>query len=415
MSEIASRTLKCGTRLLIEPLPWARSAALTWLVPAGPASEPPDRRGLGAMWEELLSRGAGDLNSRAFADALDRCGVSRSVEAGSRYMQIEATLTGDRMPEALPLLASMVLAPRFDPDAIEPTRQLALASLQSLRDDPRERAQIAARERHLPAPLGRSAYGTEQGLRAITRDDIVDRWHDRARPGGSIIAVAGAVRPDEIAEQLEELFESWQGEAPDVETEDSAARGYAHETDASNQVQIIVMHDAPAEADSNSMLERVATAVLSGGMSGRLFTEVREKRGLCYAVSAAYSAGRDFGTVHAYVGTTPERAQESLDVLVAELQRVTTNQGAVTTEEFDRAIVGLKSRLVFSGESTNARASALALDQHRLGRGRTLEEITDAVSAVTLDAVNGYLASRPLGRPTIQTLGPAELTPPAIP
>src|SRR5262249_20562126 len=135
--------------------------------------------------------------------------------------------------------------------------------------------------------------------------------------------------------------------------------------------------------------------------------------GLCYSVSAGYKGDRDFGGVTAYVGTTPQRAQESLDVLLAELRRIQNEAGAVTKEEFSRAIVGMKSRLVFSGESSAARALAIGADFFRLGRCRTLEELSREVDAVTLERVNEYLGRRQLGRTTIQTVGPAPLTPPA--
>jgi predicted Zn-dependent peptidase len=128
-------------------------------------------------------------------------------------------------------------------------------------------------------------------------------------------------------------------------------------------------------------------------------------------VSASYTGNRDFGRALAYVGTTPERAQESLDVLLAELRRINTPEGKVTREEFDRAVTGFKSSLVFSGESTAARASALARDQFRLGRPRSLEELAAAIDAVTLEQVNDYLSTRSLGTLTVQTLGPAPLTP----
>ena len=114
----------------------------------------------------------------------------------------------------------------------------------------------------------------------------------------------------------------------------------------------------------------------------------------------------------AYVGTTPERAQESLEVLLAELDRINTPAGRVTPEEFQRALIGFKSGLVFSGESTSARASAIAGDTRRLGRARSLGEIADRLDSITLDEVNAYLARRRLGALTIQTLGPAPLNPP---
>ncbi|CAN5843416.1 hypothetical protein BH11PLA1_BH11PLA1_23970 [soil metagenome] len=182
-----------------------------------------------------------------------------------------------------------------------------------------------------------------------------------------------------------------------------------HEQDESNQAHIFLAHDAPAESHPDARLERLAVAVLSGGSASRLFSEVREKRGLCYSVSAGYSADKLFGRTIAYVGTTPERAQQSLDVLRAELARIGTSAGAVTAEELARAKIGHKSSLVFSGESAGARAMALAIDQHRIGRPRSLDEIATESESVTLGELNSYLARRKTGATTLVTLGPGKL------
>jgi predicted Zn-dependent peptidase len=215
-----------------------------------------------------------------------------------------------------------------------------------------------------------------------------------------------------MASQLDRLLGGWQGSTPEPVLGGPPVRGYGHEPDETNQVQIIVLHEAPPEPHPDSLAEKLVISVLSGGMSGRLFSEVREKRGLCYSVGAGYRGDRDFGSVSCYVGTTPERAQESLDVLLSELHRVHSPQGHVQPEEFKRAVTGMKSRLIFSGESTGARSAALAGDIHRLGRARSLEEMAGQIDALTLDQVNDYLARRSLGRMTIQTLGPKPLIPP---
>ena len=190
-------------------------------------------------------------------------------------------------------------------------------------------------------------------------------------------------------------------------------RAYHHEQDETNQVHIALAYDAPAESDPDCWPERVTTAILSGGMSCRLFTEVREKRSLCYSVYASYAGSQKYGRATAYVGTTPERAQESLDVLTDQLERINTPEGKVTQSEFDRAVVGLKSRLVMSGESTSARAGALARDHFKLGKARTLADLTAELEAITLDKLNDYLSRRSLGTTTISTLGPAALKLPA--
>jgi predicted Zn-dependent peptidase len=407
MSDIQSRQLVCGTPLLVEKMSGVNSAAICWMLPAGTAHD--QILGESPMWSELILRGGGTLNSRAQADAFDKLGVSRSTDLGTFTLRIAATLLGSNVLASLPLLADMVLRPRMDEDAIEPCRDLCLQAIASLKDDPQERAAYLARERHLPPPLNRTDMGTEDGLRALSRDRLITAYHERVRPVGSLITVAGAVDADPIEELLNVLLEGWNGSTQEPRPTAEAPRGYYHEQEETNQVQIVLMHDAPAEPHQDSILEKVVLNVLSGGMAGRLFSEVREKRGLCYSVNAGYRGDRDYGYVSAYVGTTPDKAQEAVTVLLGELRRITTPEGRVTPEEFHRALVGMKSGVVFSGESSGARAVSLASDQRTLGRPRTLEEITQKLEGVTLDQVNSYLATRRLGKMTVQTLGPRNL------
>lgn len=414
MPAIITRTLDCGMPLLLEPITGVTSAALCWLVPAGTAAEPADRLGLSTVISELVMRGAGELDSRQHADALDRLGVARSTSVTGHHMTLDATMLGARLDDALPLLIDIFRRPRFEPEGLEPARDLALQELEGLTDNPQERAILGAKVRHFPPPHNRTDLGDEPGLTAITMPDVHAFWSARVKPLGSILAIAGAVDPDRLVARLNTLLRGWTGFAADLAPQGTPSRGIEHITDDSNQVQIVVMNDAPAEHHKDATLERVAVSVLSGGMSGRLFSEVREKRALCYSVSAGYGAGKLYGSVLSYVGTTPERAQESLDVLLAETRRLSTPEGRVTQEEFDRAIIGLKSRLVFSGESTAGRAHALAIDHHRLGRARSLDELAGEFDRVNLDALNAYVARRNLGTLTIQTLGPTPLTAPSM-
>jgi predicted Zn-dependent peptidase len=413
---ITSRVLDSGLTLLCEVIPGVRSCGLTWLVPAGSATDPDDRQGLSTMLAELLFRGAGSLDSRQHADALDGLGVSSGCDVGPVFLRLSATMIGAKLDDALPLIVEMVRRPRLDADAIEPTRDLALQALAGLPDNPQERASILLGARHNAPPFNRSGLGTAEGLASITRDELVRRWHERARPGSCIVGIAGDVDPDRVASRLNALLAGWSGAATPVVPGVSATRGMMHhEPDDGAQVQILLAHDAPPEPHPDSRFERLVNAVLSGGSASRLFSEVREKRALCYSVSAGYAPDKLFGRVIAYVGTTPERAQESLDVLCAELVRIASSrpEDRVSPEEFQRAIIGAKTRLVFSGESSSARAAALAVDQWRLGRARSLGEMRAEVEAITLDQLHQYLARRTLGQVTIVTLGASALKRPA--
>ena len=150
----------------------------------------------------------------------------------------------------------------------------------------------------------------------------------------------------------------------------------------------------------------VAVNVLSGGMSARLFTEVREKRGLCYAVWASYQTFKDRACIVCYAGTTNERAQETFDVTIGELHRL---QKGIEDEEVERVQAGLKSSLIMQEESTSARAATLASDWYFLGRVRTFDEIQIAINGLTPNKILGYLRGNPPGTFTIVTLGPKPL------
>lgn len=410
MPDLTTTLLPCGVPLVVERIPGVRSVGLTWLLPAGSARDPEGQLGRAAMLSEMIHRGTAALDSRAHADALDALGVSKGTGVETFHLTITATLLGSRLAEALPLLTDMVRRPRFDPADVEPSRELCLQAVESLKDDPQERVMILVKSRHAPPPINRSSHGTEEGLRAIPGESLRPAWHTLATPrGGAVIALAGDIEAGRAAEQLSRLLDGWSGAAEPITWGAATTRGYAHERDATNQVHIAVAHDAPPETHDDCWLERVVTAVHSGGMSGRLFSEVREKRSLCYSVYAAYAAEAKYGRTTAYSGTTPERAQETLNVLLGELRRINTPAGRVTENEFARAVVGMKSRLVMSGESTGARASAIARDYAKLGRPRSLDELTRRIDAITLDEVNAYLARRTLGEITVATIGPEPL------
>ena len=412
MASISINRLSCGMPLLVEEISGVRSAAISLAIPAGNAEDPVERLGMATMWSEMLLRGCGGRDSRQDADHADTLGITRAASNGSYYLSISAAFLAERLPEVMDLVTDMIFRPLFDLESVEPARELALQSLEALKDDPQERCLTAARERHYRTPFDRSGLGTVDGLTAITHADLVSGWQRKCTPQRAILGVAGAVRCAEVLDLSERAFDGWTGLSPDFPIGPPPSRGYQHITDQSNQVQIVLLHDGPPENqrnDRDALLEKIVISVLSGGMSGRLFTEVREKRGLCYSVSASYRGDRTYGVCLAYVGTTPERAQTSLDVLQEQLEHINTPAGRVTPEEFARAIVGMKTAVVFSGESTSARAAALVTDQHRLDAPRSLDQLTSMIDSVTLDEVNAYLSRRRLGTFTIQTLGPDPL------
>lgn len=415
MSHISVHTLRCGMPVAFETNHSVRSAGLAWLLPAGSAHDPADRQGIAPLTEELLLRGSDALDSRAQADAFDALGVVRGTITRALSMAYTSTMLGARIPDALPLIVDSVRTPRFDPESLEASRDLCIQAIESLADHPQERVALVARERHAPEPFNRSGMGLADHLEKITPEDLAKHWPAHAVPGGAVLALSGAIDPKAIIAQLDGLFDGWTGAAPDPRPTSEPPRGYLHIEQATSQAHICIVFDAPPEPDPSSPYERLVVNTLSGGMSGRLFTEVREKRSLCYAVHASYRAEKDYGRTSAYVGTSPERAQEALDVLWNEMTRINApvaKGGGFDADEYERASIGLKSSLVMSGESTRARADALAADMRRLGRPRSLDERIAEVDRVGLAELNAYLEERSPGRATIVSIGPEPLKPP---
>ena len=405
MSDIVTSQLDGGVVLVVEPIPSVASVALTWRVPVGSATDPPDGDGLAAMLSELIFRGAGGLDSKGHSDALDRVGVQRSAAVLTHHLRLSAALLGDRLAEALPLIAAMVTAPDLAGDALEAVRSLCLQSLDSLDDDPQHLVMLRLRQHHLAPPFNRHGYGCRDVLSRCSIEVLRQSWANRCRPEGTIVAAAGAVDPAALSRQINELLAGWSGRPPSPQELGPPQRGRVHISQDTAQMHIGIAYDAPREADPDARLERLAVSVLSGGTSARLFTEVRQKRSLCYSVGASYSAGRDHGVVTLYAGTTPERAQETLDVCTAEVERL---RDGVSGDELHRAMIGIKSHLVMQGESTGARAAAPGHDQFCLGRARSLEERAREIESITLGELNDYLRSRQFSEFTTASIGPVE-------
>lgn len=396
-----------GLWVVAEQIPTAQSLAMSLLVPAGYAVESPGQQGVATMLGELLWRGAGKRNAKAHCDALDNLGVDRGAGVEMYHISLYAMMIGSKISDALPLLVDAVRRPTLPSAAIEPCRDLAIQDLQSLEDEPQRKVFYVLHQRHFPEPFGRTELGVRRDIEALSRQQVEDYWQTACVPGNAVIGFAGKFDWDELLALVEQQFGDWRGSVAEPAECGVAPRGYLHQTVDSAQVHIGVAYDAVSATDPHCEVQQVATAVLSGGMSGRLFTQVREKRGLCYAVHAAYTADKNHGVVRGYAGTTTARAQETLDVFTAELRRLSEG---VQQDEYDRAMVGLKSSLVMQGESTAARARAIASDQFNLGRPRSLGELAARVESVTLDRLNTFIADQSLEQMTIVTVGPEQLT-----
>lgn len=397
-----------GLVLLGEPMPGVQSAAFTLMMPAGAAAERPDRGGSASMLAEWIMRGAGPRDSRELLNVLDNLGIMHSQGAQTIHATLAAATLGRNIVPALGLFADVVRRPALIDEEVEPIRALALQGLQSLEDDPGSKVMEELRRRHFPSPWGRSTSGTPEGVEAATPDDLRALFTAGYRPNGAILAVAGAINWPALRDAVGDLFGDWEPRPEHVTAPAPGGPRRDHILKETQQTQIAMAFPGVPITDPDYYLARAATAILGGYSSSRLFTEVREKRGLCYTVYAGYESFRDRAAVLCYAGTAPERAQQTLDVMRDEIRRL--GRSGIEAEELDTMRAGLKSALIMQQESSIGRSGSLASDWYLLGRVRPLEEITGAFDALTPESVGAFAAAQDVDDPTIVTLGPTALS-----
>ena len=403
---IYAETYSNGMVLLAEPMPWLESAAFTLLTPAGCVRDPDDRSGLSGFACEMSLRGAGFRDSRQFIQDLDNLGVERSESVTDAHAGYSGATLAANLPQALAIYADVVRSPLLPEDQLEASRLAMLQDLRAVEDEPAEKMMIELRRRHYPQPWGRPSQGEQAAIQAITIGEI--RRHVRAhyRPNGAILGVAGNFSWDALKDTVGELFGDWQPRAAAEVEARHPERENTHLPYDSNQTHIGIAYQSVPYRHPEYFQAWGAVGVLSGGMSARLFTEVRERRGLCYSVHAMYHTVRDYGGVFCYAATSAERAQETLDVTLAELVRLA--QG-VEEEELNRLKARIKSALIMQQESSSARSGSIARDYYHLGRARTLDEIGRLVDGLSRESINAYLREHPPSDFTVVTLGPRKL------
>jgi predicted Zn-dependent peptidase len=285
-------------------------------------------------------------------------------------------------------------------------RDLALQALTGIDDEPRQKLMVKLREWHFPSPYGRNTMGEKDHLEKLTLQLCKVDFIERYQPRGGILALAGNIDFGQIKDVVGKHFGDWKARELEPIKLMPPPGNVRHEDQKSEQTHIGIAYPSIPETHADYYTMRLAMEVLSGGMSGRLFTEVREKRGLVYNVWAGYSSLQTQGSIFGYAGTSNERAQATLDCFIHELYRL---QEGVTADELARAKTGLKASTIMQGESTGSRSGAIAHDWFMRGRLRTLDEIKTAIDAVTLDHVNTWLKTNKPGPFTIVTVGPKEL------
>jgi predicted Zn-dependent peptidase len=376
-------TLESGVRVVTEAMPSVRSVSLGFWVGTGSRVETDEQAGLSHLIEHLLFKGTAKYGSLEIDQIFDAMGAELNAGTGKETTSVYARVIDEHLPEALDVMADMVFRPALDD--VESERAVILEEIAMYEDDPQEKVfDVLGEAVFGEHPLGRAIIGRAPVI-ANTPIPAIARFHaTRYAPSNIVVAAAGAVQHDAfvslVAERVGLGDNGSHPSAPDPAPSVGAPRRRFERKDT-EQYHVCLGAPALSRHDERRFALRVLDTIFGGTSSSRLFQEVRERRGLAYAVYSFTSAYQDTGQVGLYVGTRTENLTEALAVVGTELERL--RETPATDEELARAKENLKGRVVLALESTGARMNRLGSEVLAGAPLLSLDEVVERIDAVS--------------------------------
>ncbi|CAN5339189.1 pitrilysin family protein [soil metagenome] len=415
-SLVRRSVLPSGVRILSEHVPGARSATVGYWVAVGSRDELPQTFGSTHFLEHLLFKGTPARSALDIAVSFDAVGGEHNAMTAKEYTCYYAKVQDRDLPMAVEVLSDMVTSSLIDAEEFETERDVILEELAMADDDPSD----VTSERFFEAvlgdhPLGRPIGGSPETIRAATRDSVWNHYQANYRARDLVITVAGAVDHEELVSGVQHALTAagWhlETEASPVPRRD-AALGVIQRGSPLVVVQrpieqaniLMGVSGIPATDDRRSTMA-VLNSILGGGMSSRLFQEIREKRGLAYSVYSFSPSYSDAGVFGLYAGCSPAKAGQVAELLLGEFRRL--GSGGVTDDEMRRAVGQLSGASALALEDSDTRMSRLGRSEITLGEYADLDEALRRLALVTPDDVRELaveLASRPLSVAAVGTV-----------
>jgi predicted Zn-dependent peptidase len=397
--------LASGLSVVTDRMPHLESATLGVWIGSGSRDEKPDEHGISHLLEHMAFKGTKKRTARQIAESIEAVGgdlnASTSVESTAYYAHV---LKAD-VPLAVDVLSDILSDPTFDPAELKREQNVIVQEIGAAEDDPDGLVFDHLQEVAFPKQaVGRSILGTPETVRSFTPARIRTYLSRNYRAPDMLVAAAGAIEHNAIVEEAEKRFASFIGPAGPVPEQAHFGGGTHVESRDLEQVHIALALQGLPVTDDQVYSLQVFTSVLGGGMSSRLFQEVREKRGLCYTIQAFHMPYADTGLFGLYAGTDEADAPELMRVAIDQITNATET---INETEIARAKAQMKAGLLMALESSDARLGQLARQMLAYGRPIPLSEIVAKVDAVTIDsarAAGRIMIGR--GRPAIAALGP---------
>jgi predicted Zn-dependent peptidase len=385
--KFARTVLDSGATVVTESMTEVRSVSCGFWFDVGARDEPDHLAGTSHFLEHLLFKGTPKRSAKDIADQFDAVGGDVNAFTGKEYTCYYSRVINSDLPMALDVLSDMLLNSKIDPDDFDSERNVILEEIAMHEDAPDELVHdLFYRQMWDGHPLGRPVLGYNETIGAVARDQVAEYWHERYSPKNLVVAAAGNLDHDHLVRTIDDLFEAQDGQKTlRTGSAPEAHLGVSVNKRPTEQAHIVLGTEGLSRSHEDRHALALLDTILGGGMSSRLFQEVREKRGLAYSVYSYRALFADTGTFAIYAGTTPQNAETVIDLALSEVDSILKD--GVTKAEFDRAKGHVRGSLVLSSEDPGSRMNRLGKQQLTQGEILSIDELIERFDRLEMDDV----------------------------
>lgn len=405
MSDLDLVRLPNGVRVALDPMPGLGTAALGAWQRVGARWEPAELNGIAHLFEHMAFKGAGSRDARQFAEAIENVGGVMNAGTGYERTSYYARVVAEHAPFALDLIADILFAPHWAPDDLEKEKGVVAQERGEAFDIPDDRVfELHQAALYPDQPLGRPILGEDATLANVSVDTLMAFREAHMTPERVVVSVAGAFDRDAVLETVEKRFGHLKPQPVQNRPAARAHAGRASEVRKLEQAHVVFSWPSPAAGDDKLYAARLLTEIFGGGMSSRLFQEVRESRGLVYAIDAFSDTFEDDGRLHVYAGCAAANTA-TVATIVRDQLALLAKEGP-TTAELTRAKAVARAQMLMGLEAPSARAEARVSQIFLRDRLVAFDEIRARMEQVTAEEIQALAAFALEGPACAAVIGP---------
>ncbi|WP_373237589.1 M16 family metallopeptidase [Cohaesibacter celericrescens] len=397
-----------GMTVLSDEMPHLKSSAVGVWVAAGSRLEQDNQHGISHLLEHMAFKGTKKRSATDIVEQIEAVGGDVNASTGIENTSYYARILEEDLPLAVDILGDILTNSAFEAEELRREKQVILQEIGAVHDMPEDRVFDHIQELAFPdQPLGRTILGTSETVQGFSSPDIKNYMASHYRGPSMILSAAGAVRHEELVALGEEAFASIENRPCSVPSSAQYAGGERRDVQKElMEAQVVLGFEGRSYKDDDFYTAQILASMLGGGMSSRLFQEVREKRGLCYSVYAFHWGFADTGLFGVHAATGADNLEELMPVILGELARAAED---LTEAELGRSRAQIKAGLLMGMESPSSRAGQLARQKMLFGKPRSFEEMIDSISHISVQDVRKLAGDIITGSaPSLASVGPVD-------